>query len=237
MRSVTFEGLVNFRDLGGLPTVGGGRVRRGRLYRSDSVAHASTEDARRLLHEFGLAVVIDLRGANEVALLGRGRLAETTIRYRPAPIDEVYFADTATYYLTILERHGPLLAEVVRDLADPAALPAVVHCEAGCDRTGVFAAVVLGLVGVPDADICADYAMTATAAPAINARIRALAAMHGVPLPDGYADGWFMTTVETMAATLAEVRRRWGSLSGWAGEHGLGPTHLAALRAALVESG
>ena len=48
------------------------------------------------------------------------------------------------------------LAGLLRALLEPGALPAVVHCEAGCDRTGVVAALILGLLGVPDGDIGAE---------------------------------------------------------------------------------
>ena len=36
----------------------------------------------------------------------------------------------------------------------------LVHCAAGKDRTGIFCALVLGELGVSDADIMADYLMT-----------------------------------------------------------------------------
>ena len=65
----------------------------------------------------------------------------------------------------MLDEKGDVLAGTVRLLARADALPAVFHCEAGCDRTGVLAAVVLSLLGVPDEVIAADYALTAAAMP------------------------------------------------------------------------
>ena len=38
--------------------------------------------------------------------------------------------------------------------------PAVYHCAAGKDRTGVVSAILLGVLGVPDEIIVADYAAT-----------------------------------------------------------------------------
>ena len=52
-------------------------------------------------------------------------------------------------------------AEALRTLAEPGVLPAVYFCMAGKDRTGVFSAVVLGLLGVADDDIVADYVLHA----------------------------------------------------------------------------
>ena len=40
--------------------------------------------------------------------------------------------------------------------------PTVLHCAAGKDRTGVVTALVLGLLGVEDEQIVADYMVTAT---------------------------------------------------------------------------
>src|SRR5438876_4191 len=48
----------------------------------------------------------------------------------------------------------------VRDLG---ALPAVVHCVAGKDRTGTVIALLLALLDVGDEEIAADYALSAPA--------------------------------------------------------------------------
>jgi protein tyrosine/serine phosphatase len=234
-RQVRFEGMVNFRDLGGLPVGSRGQVRTGRLFRSDSVAYASTVDVKRLLDEFGVRAVIDLRGEKEVARLGRGPLAGAAIRYLPAPITDIEAAEQVAYYLAMLEQRGPLLVSLLRELTDPAVLPAVFHCEAGCDRTGVLAAALLGLLGVADEDICADYALTAPAMPFIGARVRAaLLALDPTLSFDPDEEPW-LPTEATMAATLAGVRDRWGSIVGWARAYGLTEHELSTLREALVE--
>ena len=64
-------------------------------------------------------------------------------------------------YVALLRERGPELAATVADLAEPGALPALVHCVAGKDRTGVVIALVLSAVGVADHDVVADYALTA----------------------------------------------------------------------------
>ena len=58
-RGYVFEGLVNFRDLGGI-AADGGTMRPGRLFRSDSLNYATEADAARLV-EAGLATIVDLR--------------------------------------------------------------------------------------------------------------------------------------------------------------------------------
>jgi protein-tyrosine phosphatase len=233
-RQVEFDGMVNFRDLGGLPA-NGGKIRPGRLFRSDSVAYASAADVARLVEELELATVIDLRGETEIEMLGRGVLENTVVTYVSAPIADVTACDAVPdHYVAIMAERGPLLVSLLRRLARPDALPALIHCEAGCDRTGVVTATVLGLLGVPDDEICADYAHTSVAVPAINARSRDIARKHGLPEPDGYSEETFMPTFEVMRETLKRMRDRWTDVAGWATAYGLTRAEIDALRGALV---
>jgi protein tyrosine/serine phosphatase len=231
---VDFEGLVNFRDLGGLPVEGGGSVAVGRLFRSDSLAYASPADAKRLVDEYAIATVVDLRGEEEVEMSGRGPLVETSVAYSQVPIADVSpGSGRAEHYVLVLVERAEALVRLLRHLAAPGTLPAVLHCEAGCDRTGVVAALVLGLLGVPDDDICADYARTAAAVPAINARAYRVMQERGTPLDD-YPDESWAPQAQTMHEVLDEVRARWGGFAGWADAHGATRADIGALRRALV---
>lgn len=237
VRSVTFENLYNFRDLGGLPVASGGTTRTDRLYRSDSVAYASASDTAWLVERLGLATVIDLRGEREVDLFGRGLLARTGVRYVSAPIEQLAgYDDLAGFYLGVLAECGGTLATAIRGLLRPDALPAVIHCEAGCDRTGVLVAMILTLIGVPDADICTDYLLTSAAVAAITERDRHLASRlsvsAGAELGLDYEE-WELVA-ESMQATLTGMRARWGDATGWASSSGLRPDELERLRTALV---
>lgn len=232
-RTLTFAGMVNFRDLGGL-TATDGTVRPGLLYRSDSLAYASDADARRLVRELSVATIIDLRGQYEVERLGRGPLADTPLTYVPAPIVDVSGAeDLPRHYLAMLAEKGPVLAGLIRRLIQPGALPAVFHCEAGCDRTGVLAATILSLVGVPDETVAEDYALTAPAMPAIYERVRQVTEQLGLP-PRPPAPVEWMPEAGIMAETLKLARERWGGMREWALEHGLTDEELTALNHILV---
>lgn len=181
---MTFDNLFNFRDLGGPRTDDGGQVQPRRLYRSESVAYLSEADAARLVDEFGLATVVDLRGEREVARWGRGLLGERPVRYVHVPITDVTrgLGNMSTYYIDMLTRRADDMVGLLRRLLEPGALPAVVHCEAGCDRTGVVAATVLGLVGVPNEAIITDFDLTQPALPAMNQRWKASYLARGHPL-------------------------------------------------------
>jgi len=234
-RQLIFSGMVNFRDLGGLPA-DGGAVKTGVLYRSDSLAYATPADAKRLVERLGLATVIDLRGQYEVENLGRGPLADTPVAYVHAPIVDVSGADDlAGHYLAMLAEKGAVLAGMIKLLASADTLPAVFHCEAGCDRTGVLAAAVLSLLGVPDDAIAEDYALTAPAMPAIHARVRRVAEQLGLPTRPGVDLEW-APEAAMMAGALKMARERWGGMREWAAEYGVSDDDVASLRSALIDT-
>jgi protein tyrosine/serine phosphatase len=232
---MTFENLFNFRDIGGPETDDGARVRPGRLYRSESVAYLSEADAARLIDEFGLATVVDLRGDSEVARWGRGPLGDRPVRYVHVPITDVTrgMGSMSGYYVDMLTRRAGDVVALLRRLLEPGALPAVVHCEAGCDRTGAVAAVVLGLVGVPDEAIIADYDLTEPALPAMNARWKKGYLARGHPVERWVDESW-AERVDAMADTITVVRQRWGGWDGWATAHGFTADERRQLRKLLV---
>jgi protein-tyrosine phosphatase len=73
-RWIVLEGAVNVRDLGGLPTVDGHITCFGRILRSDNLQGLTQADIRRLVGEFKLRNVVDLRSHPEVELEGPGPL-------------------------------------------------------------------------------------------------------------------------------------------------------------------
>ena len=75
-RWIRLDGTTNMRDLGGLPTVDGGRTQPGRVLRSDNLQNLSERDVRVLVDEIGLRQVVDLRTTGEILLEGRGPLRD-----------------------------------------------------------------------------------------------------------------------------------------------------------------
>ncbi len=69
-RALTFEGCVNFRDLGGYRTADGSEIGWRRLFRADGL-HRLTEADRAQLVDLGVATVIDLRTVDEAEQRGR----------------------------------------------------------------------------------------------------------------------------------------------------------------------
>ena len=63
-RRVAFEGVTNFRDLGGYHTADGGRTRWGMVYRADALAGLTERDLA-LYGRLAVRTVTDLRGDEE----------------------------------------------------------------------------------------------------------------------------------------------------------------------------
>jgi protein-tyrosine phosphatase len=233
-------GYVNFRDLGGHPTPHG-RVRTGRVYRSDSLAHVDDTDVEHLVGERGIRTVVDLRGGVEVDAYPNDpmRDAGAVIHHvplfdpaQPPPEDFDWHSTTlADLYRFILTNAGPQFVEVLQLIAEPANHPLVFHCAAGKDRTGLIAAMVLSLLEVDDDEIVDDYALTAAAIEHLVNRARDRA--HAVGrAPNAKFMG---ADPETMRAVLAWMRAEQHGFERYVLAHGFTSGELDLLRAALVE--
>src|SRR5204862_4934341 len=74
----------------------------------------------------------------------------------PTPDDEIF----AGVYIELLDRLAPELRTILELALDSPTRPLLFHCVAGKDRTGIAAALLLGLLGVPDSTILDDYELT-----------------------------------------------------------------------------
>ncbi|MFF2749790.1 tyrosine-protein phosphatase [Kitasatospora sp. NPDC058048] len=158
---IDIPGVRNFRDAGGI-----GALRRGVLYRSGSF-HTLTEEGARRLKALGLRTVFDLRSAYELETwpdqrhgLDHETLGLPTLPPHPEDADRPWPEDQAALYPFMASTAGPSLAAVVRRLAAPDALAAVVHCAVGKDRTGLTIAVLQSLLNASEAEITADFLLS-----------------------------------------------------------------------------
>jgi|1186.fasta_scaffold06183_3 protein-tyrosine phosphatase len=245
VRALVVDGLLNVRDLGGLTTPGGRRVRPGRIVRSDNLRGLTDDGAVTLVRDLAPRLVVDLRTEAECAREGRGLANVAHVRYVNLPLEpkaalspEQVAAGLATnlfddYILQIRDNGAPLLAALGL-LSDGEALPAVVHCTAGKDRTGVLVALLLDLLGVAREQIVADYAATTDNMPGILDRIRSSPFFQGTGL--AAAPAWiFESTPETMRAFLSWLDEEHGGTERWATANGLSPAAVERLRANLLE--
>ncbi len=250
-RKLPLEGPRNFRDLGGYPTADGRRVRWGQVFRADSLAELTDADVA-YLGRLGLARVIDLRGDSEIQerpnrlagrsgfsyvqlAIGEGDLspAEWARKFEAGEFGEIDASWLVRGYLRTLDERGPRVGAVLRALAEEAS-PAVFHCTAGKDRTGMVSALLLLLLGVPREVVIGDYSLTA------------LYTDNRIPA----ADQWFAergieperaahvlsARREAMEETLAHLDAKHGGAERFAREQaGLEAREIDALRMWLLE--
>ena len=243
-RFVELDGVFNFRDLGGLPTSDGATTRSGVMFRSDALHHLAPDAADRLV-DLGIRTIIDLRSAVELERSGRGALGDTAIGFLHAPLTHGDAAagyvlppaladgDLGRHYVESFPERSEMLARVITHLADPANVPAVFHCTAGKDRTGLVAALVLSLVGVPDDVIVHDYTLTDDRMQLVMERIRASGDRMPEPITPALARV-ARAEAASMEKFLIAVRSDHGSTQEWASSAGISEATLASLRSVLV---
>jgi hypothetical protein len=182
--ALAIDGLINLRDLGGLPTSAGVPTLQGRLLRSES-PHTLSESGLRELLELGIGTVVDLRTASEREQRP-SPLIEAGVHTSHAPIftdDEDYpdhLATAAEVYCWWLRERRTGVAAAMRAVADAPSAPVLVHCHAGKDRTGVVVGLVLRLAGVDIDDIADDYAISGVQLAEMLARDRVTAVERGM---------------------------------------------------------
>jgi protein-tyrosine phosphatase len=105
-----------------------------------------------------------------------------------------------------------------------------VHCAAGKDRTGLVIATILGVLGVGDDDIIADYTLTTENLGGIEQRLARRGVSHQT-VPDAVIHA----PAGAMREVLAGLRDRHGSVGGFLAAAGAGRLVVDELAAALVE--
>jgi len=163
-RVVQVEGAYNVRDLGGYRTRNGQITRWGVLYRADGL-HRLTEESQQALIDKGIRTVIDLRGSREVEQKRNVLRDSDRVRYHnvsllnPAAPRNAQMNHLGDLYVHLIDHAQVELRRVFSLLAEQNGHAALFHCAAGKDRTGVVAALLLELAGVPHETIAEDYAI------------------------------------------------------------------------------
>jgi protein tyrosine/serine phosphatase len=202
----------------------------GRLLRSDGARGLSDADLDRL-RSWGLRTVIDLRGVREAALDGADRIEEVAIRRhvpllsRTVPPQRVEGGS----YALMAEMAGGGVAQALELLVEPDTGPALLHCSAGKDRTGIVVAALLLALGRDRQEVLDDYVLTADRMP------RILAVFEDLPSSRANADGVrpdsFACTAEMLSVVLARIDAA-GGIAGWLVAHGGAPDLVDRVRAA-----
>lgn len=230
--------LVNLRDAGGHPTTSGERVRTGVLYRGDAPIRLDP-DAEAHLDALGLRTIVDLRRSTERELRPyvlpgfRGRFVQLPlIGEEPRPVSAKN-GGLAEFNRWVYAARGETIVEITRALAEPDALPALVHCTAGKDRTGLVVGLLQCWLGVPDAAIAADYALSAERLRADDDEaVEKQQLALGVNVRE--RPDLLEARPEWIVDALEGVRRRHGSAQAYLQAHGATREELERLRGQLV---
>jgi len=249
-RVVTLEAVHNFRDLGGYPsTLGAGprgsMTRWGVLYRADGLYRLTEADVD-VLRDRGLRTVVDLRSHAELADYGTFPREQYDVQFTHFPvIDTTWkreaYEDAASDHDFMLRAYQSMLAEgdvrfaaAFEELARPGALPAVFHCAAGKDRTGILAALVLGSLGVSRSYIIGDYALTAAGMERMFAWTRREFPEKAERLADVPA-AFLAALPEAMAGLLDGLDAEYGSIREYVLSIGVSEAAIESLAAQLLE--
>lgn len=255
-RLVPLEGALNFRDLGGYVGLDGRTVRWGLVFRSDAL-HQLTDDDLDRLRVLELRAIYDLRKSHErdrqptVIPDDHGHRAVHLV-VGDDPSEEVNQPDALEQLLTgqlveaddgymidlyqrMIDEGAETFGRLLTHLTEDDGLPALFHCAAGKDRTGIAAALLLSVLGVGEDVILDDYELSNIYR--ANKRIEALRPQLEAAGVDVEKVRPFLSARRpVLEATLRHVNDRYGGVEPYlVGTAGVAPETLVRLRDLLLE--
>jgi protein tyrosine/serine phosphatase len=245
-RAIAWDGCVNVRDLGGLPTEDGGETRSGRVIRADNVGSLTAAGWRTLV-DHAVIRIVDLRWPEEVAgdpprdadieivrvsVLGDSMDASLEwLRELDAHLDDV--DDVADHYawsyLEFLERNRTRFGLALAAIAE-ADGPVVIHCVGGKDRTGLVAALLLRVAGVELDAIGHDYALSG---PNLAEHLQEWLDQAPTERDRRRREKLSQTPAAGMRRVIETIEDRYGSVGGYLEAAGLSPGQVDVLRTRL----
>ena len=240
---IVIPGAFNVRDLGGLPTTDGRTTSRGRFVRSDRLS-GLPDEGREALFAHGMRTVVDLRTTEETTEEPCSLADDARFDYRhhnlegdepiPGFVLSLDSRKLANAYTALLAARGPAIRDVFAALGDGDGSPAVFFCAGGTDRTGMIAALVLGLSGVTDEAIAEDYSLSAQG---LVDRFLADGAPSWMP-PQDLASGRALATLarrDTMLNLLRLLRRDYGDATSYLRSIGVTAGEFDEIRDGFIE--
>jgi len=256
-RLLNFEGIANFRDLGGYANEQGQQVKWGVLYRSGTFAHSSRADLQGL-QQLQLATLVDFRSGGEkdeepnqlpqpasftvieIPTLDEGNKAlvgEVMERVESGNFDgfdpDQFMLEANRQFAT---EFTPQFRQFIHTVLDAGGKPVVWHCSAGKDRTGFASAILLRVLGVPQETVMRDYMESKQHA--LDARRNQLLLLRVFKGEEAADKLGIMMGVEEawLRAAFAEIDARWGSFDNYVREGlQLSDNDIAQLQNQLLE--
>ncbi|MBO1578483.1 tyrosine-protein phosphatase [Bacillus sp. XF8] len=172
-----FDGLYNFRDIGGQETKDGRRMKKGVLFRSDELSRLSQQDIENMKH-LQIKLICDLRTPSEqkskpsrIKQKHGVELVNISIHDKSQEFTHFEFfkflvgkSHTIDFEKIMKEMYQNIafsscheIKQVIQLLSEQKNVPALIHCTGGKDRTGYIAALIQLLVGIPYEVVRDDY--------------------------------------------------------------------------------
>lgn len=165
-RLLPLQSLKNTRELGGYETQEGSYTKTHCFIRAATPAFLNEEDAN-YLYDYGVRVIVDLRGENEIQKAPNPLKDFKDIEYYHIDLfgdpkaslfpKNMSFKDMGDLYCLMLDYLKPNFKKVFDIFLNNMDTTILFHCSAGKDRTGVVSALLLDLAGCHPYDIVKDY--------------------------------------------------------------------------------
>jgi len=256
-RALHLSGEPNFRDFGGYINSEGKQVRWGKLYRSAHLAHLTPDDIVKV-QSLGLNRVMDLRP--DVEKTGRTDKTypgnEDKYDLLPCIVGDPYLMedqpsnqlasdprrfDWPNLHIYMIEPNKEHVKLAFDRYADPSQYPILHHCSQGKDRAGIFSALVLLLLKVPQASIIEDYMLTQELVDtqASIDEMRRYMEANAETVPEGVtAEHWepaMSCAPERMTNMFSHLDRQYGGTEGFLESIGVTDTQRQAIRDILLK--
>ena len=152
--TIYLESVGNLRDLGGIVTTDGKRIKNGVVYRGANADGVSDSDKSYMINDLGIKTDLDLRNKNEGL---RNKIGAQNC-YEADDNGGFYYNN---YPNGVSYPAGQqVLVKELKYFANKDNYPIYFHCAIGRDRTGSLALVLLALLGVSKKNICIDYELS-----------------------------------------------------------------------------
>lgn len=170
-RSVTMDGIQNFRDIGGYFNNHNQMTHWGKVYRSGQLTTLTERDSIRL-ENLGIKTILDLRSEEEIATspfhytkaniinvpVHINGKEEITNRLKDGQMrkgDGILFMQDI--YLQFVTQDNPQFAKALKVFLNKDNYPILINCSMGKDRAGFLSAMLLAALDVPEEIVRKDY--------------------------------------------------------------------------------
>jgi Protein tyrosine/serine phosphatase len=227
---IPLEGASNFRDLGGLKTKDGRRIRRGLIFRSAELTGLTPDDLIYLAAR-EIKFIYDYRDRAEADLkpdpqIGQEKHVRVAVNGEDKSTAHSEWDPKTFYQSFTVEKFAQVYAKMpiqngsyqrmMSLVAHPERnLPLLHHCAGGRDRTGVGSMLILKTLGVPDETIVEDYLFSNRMLDAYHRKLFADAAQYitGSVLKR-FEDG-FMLHEEFIEASMKAITKMYGTFRNY----------------------